>query len=168
MNFKLKIFSSVSLAIFIAFMALAAFAHAAPARCALVKVAKKGMRLGDVVGATDIKELLIIQRVNAIQNPYDLKEGLLIMVPEKSFIEKARELPFAEMVNEINAYRERIPQSVLKEVAESAAGVKDAVEAGAQAEKTFDRNVPAKSMGGLRGSKPEEIERISFPRKPKY
>ncbi len=168
MNFKLKIFSSFFLAVFIAFMALATFSHAAPARCTLVKVAKKGMRLGDVVSVTDIKELLIVQRVNAIQNPYDLKEGLLIMMPEKSFIEKAKDMPFAEMINEISAYRERIPQSMLKEVAESAAGVKEAANADSETEKAFDRNSSSKTMGGLKGTKPEEIERISFPRKNKY
>jgi hypothetical protein len=155
--------------VLLSFFILAAQAYAAPAKCSLVKVAKKGMRLSDVIASNDIKELLIIQRVNSIQNPYDLKEGLLIMVPDKNFMEKARNMPFGDMVAEIESFKTRIPESVLKEVAESVSGARQISENSAQQDDpAFTRSASSSSLGQLKGTAPEEIERISFPRKPKY
>lgn len=147
----------------------AARAFAAPAQCSLVKVSKKGMRLSDVIASGDIKELLIIQRMNSIQNPYDLKEGILIIVPEKSFIEKAKEMPFGEMIEAVNEYRGRIPASTLREVAESIAGAKDAAEKGSpNDDAAFKPGASTISLGQMKGTAPEEVERVSFPRRPKY
>jgi hypothetical protein len=143
--------------------------YAAPAKCSLVKVAKKGMRLGDVVASNDIKELLIIQRLNSIQNPYDMKEGLLIIVPEKSFMDKAGQMSFKEMNSEVDSYKSRIPQAILKQAAESAAGVKEFEENKASDQNSaYHKNVKSSSMSGVKGSKPEEIERIAFPRRLKH
>lgn len=143
--------------------------YAAPSKCSLVKVAKKGMRISDAVATNDIKELLIIQRLNAIQNPYDLKEGLMIMVPEKSFMDKVKQMPFSEMNSEVDSYKSRIPQAVLKQAAESASGVKEFEENTDSATQTpYYKNVKSSSMEAVKGSKPEEIERITFPKRLKH
>jgi len=169
MRSNLKFRVMVLLCVLLSFFVLASQAYAAPAKCSLVKVAQKGMRLSDVIVSNDIKELLIIQRVNSIQNPYDLKEGLLIMVPDKKFMEKAKSMPFGDMVAEIESFKARIPASVLKEVAESVSGARQISETAQQQDtQAFTRSASSSSLGQLKGTAPEDIERISFPRKPKY
>ena len=70
------------------------------AKCTLIKVASKGMKLTDIYSGK-IKDALVVQLVNGIKNPYELKEGLKLIIPEKEFIEKVSGLETAGMAKEI-------------------------------------------------------------------
>ena len=169
MRYNIKIRFIVIACLILSVFAFSARLYAASPTCSLVKVVKKGMRIGDVAATNDIKELLIIQRLNSIQNPYDLKEGLLIMIPEKSFMDKAKQMAFSEMNSEVDSYKSHIPHTVLRQAVESAMGVKELEENRASAQNAYYfKNVKSSSMGAVKGSKPEEIERIVFPRRPKH
>ncbi len=143
----------------------AASLFAAESRCTLVKVSAKGQRLSDIVSC-DASEMLVIQLLNNIQNPYDLKEGMKIMVPDKAFVKKVKDLPAAELKKEVSDYRGSVSEKMLKEVDESVRGVEAPDTADADG-KSYNKNASSASMKQMQGQKPEEIERMYFPRRPR-
>jgi len=138
------------------------FAHAVNARCVIVKVDAKCQRLSDVVSC-DEYELLVIQLFNNIQNPYDLKSGMKIMIPEKAFMVKVKGLSLADLKKEISEYRRLVPETMIKEVNESIYG------ADAPAEKIpekADKSVNGKGMNQLIEKEPQELKKSFFPTRP--
>ncbi len=140
------------------------FAFAGEARCAIVKVTAKGQRLSDVVSC-DAFEMLVIQLFNNIQNPYDLKNGMKILIPEKEFMAKVKGLSMADLKKEIGEYRLRVPETVAKEVAESIYGAAAPAPSEEQIEKA-DKRVNGEGMNQLIEREPQEFKKSFFPTRP--
>jgi hypothetical protein len=139
-------------------------AFAADARCTIVKVTAGGQRLSDVVSC-DAFEMFVIQLFNNIQNPYDLKAGMKILIPEKEFMVKVKGLSIADLKNEISEYRLRVPETVAKEVNESIYGVAAPAPSEEQAEKA-DKKVNGEGMNQLVEREPQEFKKSFFPTRP--
>ncbi|HBC76269.1 MAG TPA: hypothetical protein DC017_15745 [Candidatus Wallbacteria bacterium] len=138
------------------------FAFAGEARCTIVKVSANGQRLSDVVSC-DAFEMLVIQLFNNIQNPYDLKNGMKIMIPEKAFMVKVKGLSMADLKKEISEYRQRVPETMAKEVNESIYGA--AAPAEEQTPKA-DKTVNGEGMNQLIEQEPQEFKKSFFPTRP--
>ncbi len=139
-------------------------AFAGDARCTIVKVTANGQRLSDVVSC-DAYELFVIQLFNNIQSPYDLKNGMKILIPEKEFMSKVKNLSMADLKKEISEYMLRVPETVAKEVNESIHGIAAPVHVEDKVEKA-DKTVNGKGMNQLIEREPQEFKKTFFPTRP--
>jgi|GEM_PF-5523598 len=147
------------------FIALAfSCAFADSARCTIVKVAARGQRLSDVIKC-DAYEMYVTQLLNNLQNPYDLKEGMKILVPEKEFMQKVKGLSLSELKKEINEYRNKIPETMIKEVNESIYGVTAPASDETRVKKA-DKTVKGEGLKQLINQEPQELKKTFFPTRP--
>lgn len=150
------------------FLALTiSYSFAAEARCTTLKVSGKGVKLTDVIQG-DLRDTLVIQTLNNIQNPYELKDGLKLIIPEPEFTKKVKDLPYADLLKEVQSYRERVPAKILKEVAESINGPEKLEEINAKKDQELKHGAASSNMKQVVGQQPVEIERIEFPRRLKH
>lgn len=163
-----RINGSLLLLVVIACLVSFTVSFAAEARVTLVKVAGKGMRLSDVISAP-LEDLAIIQQVNGLSNPYDLKEGIKIMVPDKAFIEKAKKLEKSELSAEVSDFRSRISEKVMKEVNESFMSDAEKQEAfkNEGEKRELQNSADQQNLKKFEGQQPAEFDMRYFPKRPK-
>jgi len=143
------------------------FALGAEARCTTLKVSGKGVKLTDVIQG-DLRDALVIQTLNNIENPYELKDGLKLIIPEPEFTKKVKNLPYAELLKEVNEYKGKVSEKILKEVAESINGPEKLEEINFKKEEELKHDAGSSNMKQAVGQQPVEIERIEFPRRLKH